>query len=82
MIWQIEFEELATLLRAINPQLTRPKDVQDVDLDPHPLIEQVPFPSSPLPRIAPDFHHSHHAHHPHHSHHSHHSHLDPPPLDE
>lgn len=36
-----EFEELATLLRAINPQLPRPKDIEDVDLEPHPLIEQV-----------------------------------------
>ena len=37
----IEFEELATMLRAFNPQMPRPKHIEDVDLEPHPLLEQV-----------------------------------------
>mmetsp|Transcript_40857 Transcript_40857/g.92587 ORF Transcript_40857/g.92587 Transcript_40857/m.92587 type:complete len:396 (-) Transcript_40857:139-1326(-) len=37
----MEFEELALVLRAINPQLARVHDVADVPTDAHPLIQQV-----------------------------------------
>ena len=59
----IDFEELAMLIRAFNPQLPRPKDVDDVDIEPHPLIELVlaliltlplplPLPLTPAPAPA------------------------------
>jgi type II secretory pathway component PulJ len=38
---EIEFEELATLLRAIDPKLSRNKRIEDIDIQPHPLLEQV-----------------------------------------
>ena len=38
---ELEFEELATLLRAIDPKLARNKLVEDIDIQPHPLLEQV-----------------------------------------
>ena len=37
----VEFEELATLIRAVNPQLARPKDLSEVEFEAHPLLEQV-----------------------------------------
>ena len=37
----IEFEELATLLRAASPQLARPREVDSVKIEAHPLIEQM-----------------------------------------
>lgn len=37
----IEFEELATLLRAVNPQLSRPAHVDSIATESHPLLEQV-----------------------------------------
>ena len=37
---EIEFEELATLLRAIDPKLSRNTD-RGIDIQPHPLLEQV-----------------------------------------
>ena len=38
---ELEFEELATLLRAIDPKLARNKLIEDIDIQPHPLLEQV-----------------------------------------
>jgi hypothetical protein len=38
---ELEFEELATLLRAIDPKLARTKLIEDIDIQPHPLLEQV-----------------------------------------
>ena len=37
----IEFEELATLVRALSPQMARPIELSEVALHPHPLLEQV-----------------------------------------
>lgn len=37
----IEFEELATLIRALNPQQMRHKDLKDVTFEAHPLLAQV-----------------------------------------
>ena len=37
----IQFEELATLLRAVSPQLPRPSDVESIRLESHPLIDQM-----------------------------------------
>lgn len=37
----IEFEEMATLIRAVNPQLARHRDVADVQVEAHPLLQQV-----------------------------------------
>ena len=38
---EIEFEELATLLRAVDPKLSRNKRIEDIDIQLHPLLEQV-----------------------------------------
>ena len=37
----IEFEELATLLRAIDPKQARNKRIEDIEIQLHPLLEQV-----------------------------------------
>merc|ERR1719271_262259 len=37
----IEFEELVTLIRAVNPQLMRMRELSDVELEAHPLLDQV-----------------------------------------
>ena len=37
----VEFEELATLIRAINPQLARQRELTDVTVEAHPLLLQV-----------------------------------------
>ena len=37
----IEFEELATLIRAVNPQLAKQRDLTDVAVEAHPLLEQI-----------------------------------------
>ena len=37
----IEFEELATLLRALDPKQARNKRIEDIEIQLHPLLEQV-----------------------------------------
>ena len=37
----IEFEELATLIRAVNPQRTQARELADIEVDAHPLLHQV-----------------------------------------